>query len=339
MPPEPSPLPFDLRALEIFLAVCDGGGMAAGARRLGVTQPAASQAVAELEAGLGSRLFDRAVRPLALTAAGVMLRQRAAALLAEARQIEPLLRGTAAGRFALVRVGLVDSLTRATIGPLADHLGGLAEQVSFQAGLTAAHTETLLSRRLDLLLGSDELTEREGLERWPLLREPYVLALPRGMAPAGSLAAQARAAPLVRFSARSTTGLEVERYLRRLRLDVPRWLEFDAPYGATAAVAAGRGWTITTPLCLFESGLELPVDFWPLPEAGFTRTLTLVARRREFGPLPRQVAEVVRRALRDGPIPSLLRVAPWLDSMLDVPTSERFAGASGRAAEATIGSL
>lgn len=318
LPPEPPPLSFDLRALEIFLAVCEAGGMAAGARRLGVTQPAASQAVGELEARLGARLFDRAVRPMALTSAGVMLRQRAAALLAEARQIEPLLRGLEAGRLALVRVGLVDSLARATTGRLAAYLATVADQASFLSGLTSAQTELLLSRRLDLLLASDELTEREGLERWKLLREPYVLVVPHGAAPAPTLAAQAAALPLVRFSARSTTGLEVERYLRRLRLDIPRRLEFDAPFGATAAVAAGHGWAITTPLCLFESGLDLDVDCAPLPAPGFGRTLTLVSRSREFGRLPRDAAEVARAALREAALPALLARWPWLAGQIDV---------------------
>jgi DNA-binding transcriptional LysR family regulator len=41
-------LPFDLRSLEIFLAVCEAGAMAVAARKLGLTQPAVSIAVAEL---------------------------------------------------------------------------------------------------------------------------------------------------------------------------------------------------------------------------------------------------------------------------------------------------
>ncbi|WGD30233.1 LysR family transcriptional regulator [Ancylobacter sp. WKF20] len=294
-------LPFDLRALEIFLAVCDAGSMAEAARRLTLTQPAISQAVAEMEKRIGVQLFDRSARPLALTGAGGALRQRASALLSEARQIAPLLREAEHARLPLLRAGLVDSLSRALMGPLARALGERAEQVSLLSGLTASHAGALLTRQLDLLVGADELDEIEGLERWPLLSEPYLLLMPADRpvpARAGDLEELARALPLVRYSARSKTGMEIERHLRRLRLDLPRPLEFDTPYGVTAAVADGAGFAITTPLCLVEAGLALDgFACRPLPGPGLTRHLTLIARRQELGRLPREIAGVCRDKL------------------------------------------
>src|SRR6201747_2967201 len=113
-----SDLPFDLSALEMFLAVCDSGSMAGAARRLGVSQPAVSQAISEMEARSGVLLFDRRVRPLGLTGAGIVLRRDAGALLADARQMMPRLREMQAGRLHRVRIGMVDSLSRALMGPL-----------------------------------------------------------------------------------------------------------------------------------------------------------------------------------------------------------------------------
>ena len=294
-------LPFDLRSLEIFLAVCDAGTMAAAARRLALTQPAVSQAVAELERRIGVALFDRSARPLALTAAGGALRQRASALLSEARQIAPLLREAEHARLPLLRAGLVDSLSRALMAPLAGKLGEMAEQASILSGLTASHAGALLTRQLDLLVGADDLDEIEGLERWPLLTEPYVLLMPAALpAPArpADLAQLAAALPLVRFSARSKTGMEVERHLRRLRLDLPRRLEFDTPYGVTASIAAGGGFAITTPLCILEAAVALDgLACRPLPGPAFTRHLTLIARRQELGRLPREIAGFCRTHL------------------------------------------
>ena len=91
-------IPFDFRSLEIFLAVCQAGAMAAAARELGLTQPAVSLAIAELERKTGTSLFDRTVRPLALTLAGGLMRQRASALIADARRISQLLRETKHGK-------------------------------------------------------------------------------------------------------------------------------------------------------------------------------------------------------------------------------------------------
>jgi hypothetical protein len=47
-----------LRDLDTFLAVAQSGSMAKAAARLAVSQPAVSNAIAELERTLGVRLFD-----------------------------------------------------------------------------------------------------------------------------------------------------------------------------------------------------------------------------------------------------------------------------------------
>lgn len=296
-----SSLPFDLRSLEIFLAVAEAGAMSQAARALGLTQPAVSLAIAELERRLGFSLFDRTVRPLAVTVAGGLLRQRASALLAEARQIGPLLRETEHGKLPLIRVGLVDSLARVLTPTLTGFLAEHADEVAILSGLTASHASDLITRRLDLFLGVDDLEDWAGLERWPLAREPYVLALPAGCeAPrtVGALLKLSKTLPLIRFSSRSQTGLEIEAHLRRLGLEAPRGFEFDTPYGVTAMVAAGQGFAVTTPLCIAEAALPAPrLVTAPLPGPKITRRLTLVARHRELGRIPRTLGEVARRVL------------------------------------------
>lgn len=299
---EPFPdLPFDLRSLEIFLAVCESGAMSSAARALGLTQPAVSLAIGDLERKLGFDLFDRTVRPLAVTVAGGLLRQRAGALIAEARQIGPLLRETEHGKLPLIRVGLVDSLSRALMAPLASYLATKADEVSILSGLTASHASDLLTRRLDLFLGVDDLETWAGLERWQLAKEPYVLLLPAGKEAPRTVAALRRLAqslPLIRFSSRSQTGVEIEAHLRRLGVAAPRSFEFDTPYGATSMVAAGCGFAITTPLCIREAALpDARLVTAPLPGPQISRKLTLVARHRELGRLPREVGEMARGVL------------------------------------------
>ena len=299
---EPSTnLPFDLRALEIFVAVCEHGAMAEAARQLNVSQPAVSLAIAELERKMGADLFDRAVRPLALTPAGGMLRQRASVLLADARQIAPLLREAKFGKLPAIRVGLVDSLGRALTQPLAQFLSARADEVSILSGLTATHASELLTRRLDLFLGVDDLVDLPGLERWTLLREPYVLMVPRGtpeIATVSDLKKLAMTMPLIRFSARSQTGMEIERHLRRLGLDLPRGMECDTPYAVAAIVAARAGFAITTPLCMNEAALP-PRSFrvGRTPGAQISRTLTMIARQGELGTLPRELANMAKSVL------------------------------------------
>jgi DNA-binding transcriptional LysR family regulator len=314
--PRPDALPFDLRGLEIFLAVCDSGTMAVAARRLGLTQPAMSQAVADLEGRIGVRLFDRSTRPLALTAAGGALRQRASALVSEARQIAPLLRDTENSRLPLLRAGIVDSLSRVLMGAFAHRLGEIAEQVSVLSGLTSSHASALLTRQLDILVGADDLDEIEGLERWPLLTEPYVLLAPLSLPQPHSVAdleQLGRTSALVRFSARSRTGMEIDRHLRRLRIDMPRRREFDTPYGVTSSVAAGAGFAITTPLCVIEAAVPLDgLVCWPLPGPAFVRHLTLIARRQELGRLPRDIATFCRTVLTSQTSAVTRNLGVWL---------------------------
>lgn len=303
MSKNPAPLPFDLKSLEVFLAICETGTMSAAARALGMTQPAVSQSIAELEQSLGFKLLDRDVRPLAVTVAGGLLRQRAGALIAEARQIAPMLRQTERGKLPIIRVGLVDSLTRALTTPLANYLSTIADEVSILSGLTALHAGDLLTRRLDLFLGVDDLEDWTGLERWQFAKEPYCLLLSAGTKPPRTVADLKKLVatePLIRFSARSQTGLQIEAHMRRLGLSAPRSMEFDNPYAVSAMVAAGRGFAITTPLCVEESAIgNAGLIVAKLPGPQVSRSLTLVARHRELGRIPRDLSEVARQVLSD----------------------------------------
>lgn len=287
-------LPFDLRALEVFLSVCDTGSMASAARQLGITQPSVSQTVADIETNTRIALFDRKVRPIGLTPAGAVLRQHAAVLLAEARQIAPLLRQAGRGRLPFLRVGLVDSLIRALAVTIAGFLSDEADRSSLVSGVTASHTAALLNRQIDLFLGAEELEVAEGLERHVLLEEPYVLLCLEGEVPPSTvqdLATLSQRSPLIRFNARSRTGGRIELHLRRLGLDIPRHQEFDTPFGVAAAVAAGLGWTITTPLCIREAALPDPrLRCHPLPGPELARQLVLIARHRELGTIPQRLA-------------------------------------------------
>ena len=315
-------LPFDLWSLQVFLAACDCGSMAAAGRQLQLTQPAVSQTIADIEARTGTILFDRSVRPIGLTPAGGLLRQRASALLAEARQIAPLLRETERNRFPLIRVGLVDSMARALSSVLGKKLGESTEQASIQSGLTAAHASALMTRRLDMLIGVDDLENLDGLERWHLLGEPYVLLAPDAFTQPrqpSDLMELARSCKFVRFSARSLTGIEIDRHLRRLRLDLPRKLEYDTPYGVAASVAARQGFAITTPMCIVESALPLDgMVCWPLPGPGLRRKLTLIARKQELGRLPFEVAAFCRQQLLNVTVPGIEAAFPWLKGEISV---------------------
>jgi len=79
--------PCSLDQLASFLAVVDEGSFSAAGRRLGRVQSAVSYAIAQLEAALGARLFDRRTRSPVLTHAGHRLAAEARLVLAQAREL------------------------------------------------------------------------------------------------------------------------------------------------------------------------------------------------------------------------------------------------------------
>ncbi|MDE0852969.1 MAG: LysR family transcriptional regulator [Nevskia sp.] len=98
-----------LRQLEVFSAICRSGGVTAAADAIGLSQSAASQALAELESALEGPLFDRAGRKLLLNERGHALLPRASELLERAADIEGTLRQHGGAAEVLVR--LAASLT------------------------------------------------------------------------------------------------------------------------------------------------------------------------------------------------------------------------------------
>lgn len=111
--------------LQLFLAVAEGEGFTAAARRLGLPKSTLSRAVARLEERLGQRLCERSTRHLRLTEAGKLLEEQTRPLVgrlgelldyAQSRQDTPqgLLRIAAPYEFGVLRLGdvLADVLVR-----------------------------------------------------------------------------------------------------------------------------------------------------------------------------------------------------------------------------------
>jgi LysR family transcriptional regulator, regulator of abg operon len=88
----------DPRVLRTFLAVGREGSISGAARRLNISQPSVSVAIAQLEQGLGASLLDRGRQGIRLTDAG-------AALMRRAEMMEGLLRD-AEEAVALARQGV-----------------------------------------------------------------------------------------------------------------------------------------------------------------------------------------------------------------------------------------
>ena len=70
----------DWSQIQSFAAVAQHGSLSAAARAMGSSQPTLSRHIAQLEADLGLRLFDRDQRGMVLTARGADLLEHAQAM-------------------------------------------------------------------------------------------------------------------------------------------------------------------------------------------------------------------------------------------------------------------
>src|SRR6218665_1172406 len=94
-----------LRQLEAYAAVAELLNFHAAAERLGLTAQAVSQLVAELEAVLGFRLFDRTTRRVALSSAGRDYLASAETVLRHVRAAESTAADVRHRATGVVRVG------------------------------------------------------------------------------------------------------------------------------------------------------------------------------------------------------------------------------------------
>lgn len=277
----------DVRRLSLFLAVADHGGFSRAAQAVHISQPALSQAIAELEADLGGPLFHRLGRRITLTAAGEALLGPARSVLRAvdtARQVTAEVTGLARGRLDLsaLRTLSADPLP-SLIGPFLrlhpqveirlaspDDPGELIEQVrsgAAEVGIT------------------DGSQVPSGLEVMPLGDQELVLVLPPGSAPPPDVMdpADVEGLPLV-VTPRGTSGRDI--------LDV--WL---AESGVEARIAVETGQReAVVPLVLAGAGAAL------LPAA--TARMAAAAGAVMGRPRPRLVRRLVAVHRSEAPTPA-----------------------------------
>lgn len=301
MPPRPATDSNLVKAIEVFVAVAETGQMTAAAQLLGITQSAASQQIATLERMFGAQLLDRSVRPVRLTQEGGLLHRHATKILNAVEDLTTKMRHSGPNPISVLRIGILASIAT-TLTPLlvaAAQDEFRVQDVSLHAGLSGDHEALLRTKRADIAITSDPFYDMDGLERHPVLQERYLLVLPANYTgPHDDLSAILERMPLVRFADTTSVGRQIEQHLRRLKLRAPRVIQADRSSMVTACVADGAGVTFLTPTLLIDGFVErMALDVLPMPVAGMTRSITVLARENELGALPARFAEMARAKL------------------------------------------
>ncbi len=315
------PQEFDLHALEVFAMTVELGGMSPCAAHLQVTQSAVSQTIARLESAIGAPLFDRTMRPLGLTASGKLLFDRSRTLIAAARSTYDDVREGANLPIASLTIAMSFSLANQLTAPILNQIGNRVVRWNVRSGISRQHQGEFLARDIDMLVtGSFNQEHRDAVEIHQVFEESFICVFPSHFGDTVDLASKMPDLPFIRFSQLTGMGQQIERQIVRMKLKLPNVIEVESAQQQLALVASGLGWTITSPVCLASAPdllNQLRLD--PMPRGRFSRQVQVVARPGELGDLPRTIAVLASRVLREQTFPRLIAAHPWFNDQLVWP--------------------
>lgn len=273
------------------------GSFTEAAAALGVSQPALSQSLAELERRLGVVLFERAGRSRRLTADGIEVLAFAERVLAEAGELRDRLGASASGDGGRLRVGMIDA---ASLYVLPEAIGAYrAAHPGVDLQLRVDTSDELVAQlrafELDLVfaVGPAE-ADLEGIE---MLREPLHVYAPPGADPEAPPAD----AEWALYASGSRTRALIDDGLARLGIRPRVSLESQHPEVLRQMVALGLGWSV---LPAAVGDIEGGRDGTALGRGALVAERSLAAMRRAGAPPDRRaqafLALAVERRARAG---------------------------------------
>jgi len=176
-------MPFTLRQLQYFVAVAGHGSVSQAARGMSISQSAVTEAVKELEADLGVRLFDRHSRGLNITHKGHQFLRHAKVILSEVSGARRAFESDAAPVSGRLHLGVTSLMAGYVMSDLLSKYRRANPQVTVTAiedsGEYLEHL--LIGGELDVaVMVTSNLRDRTALQTEILDVSPFRLWLPLG---------------------------------------------------------------------------------------------------------------------------------------------------------------
>lgn len=171
----------DLGAMELLLAVARVGSLSGAARRLGITQPAASSRIRAMETRLGVALVDRSPRGSTLTAEGALVTDWARRVVEAAEAFDAGAQALRGRRDSRLRVAASMTIAEYLLPGWLIALRGQRPDtaVSLHAGNSAVVAQRVLAHEADLGF-VEGLTVPEGLDSAVIAQDRLVVAVAPG---------------------------------------------------------------------------------------------------------------------------------------------------------------
>ncbi|SMD08580.1 transcriptional regulator, LysR family [Primorskyibacter flagellatus] len=307
-----------VKGLEVFEALAATGSVALASERTGLSQPAVSQQMRNLETALDVDLLDHRRRPMQLTAAGRSFLQRTQSVLSQLRLAQSELRVMDLTHLSTLNLGMIDDFDNDLTPRLVTILADSMTRCQFKLISAPSHeiSAALVDRKLHVAVAASAGDPLEGVTEYPLVRDPYILVAPRG---SGAPDAVMNARPFLRHDRAQLIGRQIESHLARQGLNWPSRFEIGPHLSLMALVARGVGWAVTTPLGYMRAArFHAEIEAHPVPFEPFSRRISLFAGADWADQVPRDVAQTMRMLLTDMVIEPALRQLPWLEGDLRV---------------------
>ena len=293
----------DLDLLQTFLTVAEHQSISQAAQTLELTQPAVTKKIKRLEDSLQVPLIDRNARPLQLTEAGLILRDRAPGLLNDASRLAEDIRAMSRSSLPLLRVGMSDSLSEILGAEFIGSMQSFAHVVELKSGISPWLETAFRSRHFDLAVDNPPFVDTKQIDLQMLFRDPFVIAMPNAMAER-PLEEILRGENYVGYGRSSKFGAYCTKMISQLGVDRPTRFNFDSTQSLLRFVQAGYGWAVTSAFCLLQSPNALSGITVMACPGSEPREFYLLNRKGEHEVLAQEAAQkftIVFNQLVNGP--------------------------------------
>ena len=311
-----------LRGLEVFEALASTGSVAQAASLTGLSQPAVSQQMRNLETALKIDLVDHTRRPMRLTPAGRSFLARTETVLSELRLAQSELTVMDLTHLTTLSIGLIDDFDNDLTPRLATILADSLINCRFKLITAPSHeiSEAMAAQRLHIAVAASTGELRGGVVEYPLVQDPFMLIAPKdAVGDPGNIMGALRDLPLLRYSRDQLISQQIEAHLLRQKLEFEERFEIGSHQALVAMVARRIGWAVTTPLGYMRAArFHDQIDAFALPFAPFSRTISLFAGADWADRVPRDVAQTMRHLVQRQMIDPGIARLPWLAGQLRV---------------------
>lgn len=282
----------------------------------GLSVSTISHHLRSLEEHLGVELFNHARRPMVLTPKGQAFLRNIEDALYSIRKAKAEASAGNISEASYLRIGTIEDFDSDIIPELAVYLSKTMPGCDFTYHTDSSHEiiELLRDRQLDLGITSSPAERLRDLMDRPLLRDPFVVALPLMNEQSLSDVVQGKTKiPFLRFTSNLIIARQIEAHLRRIGVNAPHRFECGNNQTLMAMVAAGAGWTITTPLLFSRAKRFQPkLRLHAFPGKSFARTLSIVSTPDCSRSVLDLVEKEMRRSITQHAIAPSLERMPWL---------------------------